>query len=102
MKTCPNCKFIWPDEHVGQCVECGNPMAEVAVNGDNNLAFRFAKQVQDGIAENDFAVRAGNASTARGAVDIYDGYRGYKDPVLERAREAIVQREPLRFEEDGT
>lgn len=55
MKTCPNCRVVYEDEYAGQCHECGKPLGGVAPNdasGGRNLAFDFARQVQEGAREN--------------------------------------------------
>lgn len=99
VKSCPNCKYIWPDDHTGQCVECGNPMSGTEANGSNDLAFRFAKQIQDGVRENEFAARAGQIRTPRQALEVYANAK-VEDGLLDRARDLIVQREEVIYEED--
>lgn len=92
MKACPNCKYLWPDEHTGQCVECGNPMANVASNGNGDLQFRYASQIARGRRENE-----GEAAMKAGSYDVVK----VDDSVLQRARDLLVQREEVRYEDDA-
>lgn len=98
MKSCPNCKYLWPDEHIGQCVECGNPMASVASNGSQDLSFRYASQLEKGrreaALEQSFTASSGKARVG----DAYDR-APVESAVVERARAMLVQREELKYEE---
>lgn len=90
MLKCPNCSYLWPDEHTGQCGECGNPMSG-SLNQNQDLHFRFARQVQEGVRENSL-----ESSMRRGR---YDGLK-LEEGILDRARQMIVQREEVRYEEE--
>lgn len=73
-------------------------MKEVAANGNQDLAFRFAKQVQDGVRENqaEGAMRATRAPARVG--DAYDR-APIPERILEAARTALVQREEVRYDD---
>lgn len=98
MKACPNCKYLWPDEHSGQCVECGNPMKDVASNGNHDLQFRFAKQIQDGVRENQSETAMKMSQSPARPGDAYDR-APIPERILDAARTALVQREEVRYDD---
>lgn len=98
MKKCANCSYLWADDYSGTCLECGAPMGNVS--SPQNLGFAFARQIQDGVREDEFARRAGNVRSPQQALEVYGGAK-VNDAILERAREMIVQREEVRYEDDA-
>lgn len=97
MKKCPNCAYLWADDYNGTCLECGAPMNKA--NSPADLGFAFARQIQEGVREDEFARRAGSIRNPKQALEIY-GNAKINDAVLERAREMIVQREEVKYEDD--
>lgn len=54
MKTCRNCRTIWPDEYAGTCTDCGAGMGSVTANsteGGKDLASIYARQRRSADAE---------------------------------------------------
>lgn len=82
MKTCPNCRVVYEDEYAGQCHECGKPLGSVAPNGageGRNLAFDFARQVQDGARESaqETSMKRGNYDGVKVQPSIIDVARNF-------------------------
>lgn len=82
MKTCPNCRVVYEDEYAGQCSECGKPLGNVSPNGaggGRNLAFDFARQVQEGARESsqEQAMKRGNYDSVKVPSSMLDVARGF-------------------------
>lgn len=79
MKTCSNCRAIWPDEYNGQCADCGAGMAAVEANGGGNNAFAFARQTEAGRREinEERQMKSGNYDSVQVPQSVLDVAKGF-------------------------
>lgn len=90
MKTCKNCRCVYADDYNGQCHECGAPMNSINANGSNDLPFRYANQLRQGVRENDAerSMKRGNYENVQIERSVLDVARQFVIVDEEKLREA--------------
>ncbi len=99
MKKCPGCNYLWADDYNGTCMECGKPLGGVSASPD--LSFKYAAQIAAGRRENDSERAMARSSGKARPGDAYDRVgKDVPQPILDRAREMLVQREEVVYEQE--
>jgi hypothetical protein len=98
MKTCPNCRCVWPDDYSGQCLDCGKGLGGVTGSTGGDLGFAFARQLQEARKEEQFEATLKGARSPRARLDVYNN-ASVRDEIVDKALEFVVQREEVKYED---